>query len=153
MVAANSNRLPRPVSQPASDMMPPAPAIMATAMPQHSDNAAIIRRPGAQVSCTMAQQANANARTAAVVWVKSGQVKDGPYGMGQPGVQVTCEASRKNPLARPSETDGRHQRSTLGATRMPRAANAISPPPADTSTSATWNQDAVGMSSAPMTLT
>ena len=134
-------------------MIPPAPAISATAMPQTSESAAIIRRPGALVSCTIAQQANANARTAEVVWVKSGQVKDGPYGIGQPGVQVTCDARRKKPLANPSEMDGRHQRRTGGETRMPRAANAINPPPADTSTRATWNQPAVGIPVAPMTLT
>ncbi|HEU4808556.1 MAG TPA: hypothetical protein VFT01_09855 [Homoserinimonas sp.] len=153
MVAANSNRLPRPVSQPASDMIPPAPAISATATPEHRESAAIIRRPGAQVSCTMAQQAKANASTAEVVWVKSGQVNDGPYGIGQPGVHVTWDARRKNPLAMPSETAGRHHRRIGGETRMPRAAKAISPPPADTSTSATWNQLAVGMPSAPITLT
>src|SRR5690606_33261736 len=153
VVAANSKRLPISICQLASDMSPPAPATSATAMPQHSESAAIARLPGAQVSCTMAQQANANARTAAVVWVKSGQVNSGPYGSGQPGVQGTCDANRKKQLANQRETDGLHQRSTLGDTRMLRAANAIRPPPADTSTRAVWNHAAVGIPSAPITLT
>jgi hypothetical protein len=153
VAAANSNRLPRPTSQFASDMSPPAPAIKATAMPQQRESAAIIRRPDTRVNCSIAQQANAKARMAAVVWVKSGQVNSGPYGSGHPGVQVTWDARKKKKLARPSETAGGHQRRTGGETRMSRAANAISPPPRATSTKANWNQPAVGMPVAPITLT
>lgn len=153
VAAANSNRLPRPASQSARDMRPPAAAISATAIPQHSDMPAIARRPGARVSCSIARQANAKAITAEVVCVKSGTVNDGPYGIGQPGVQVTCEASRKNPLAMPSDTDGRHQRRTGAETRMPRTENAISPPPTETRTRATSNHPAVGIPGAPITLT
>jgi hypothetical protein len=112
VAAANSNRLPRPTCQFASDMSPPAPAISATAMPQQRESAAMIRRPETRVSCSIAQQANAKARMAEVVWVKSGQVNSGPYGSGHPGVHVTCDETKKNALARPRETAGRHQRST-----------------------------------------
>jgi hypothetical protein len=153
VVAANSNRLPTPVSQSTRDMIPPAPAISATAIPQPRERAAIVRRPGTQVSCSIAQQPKAKARTADVVWMKSGQVNKGPYGTGHPGVHVTCDEVRKSPLAIPSDTDGLHQRSARCVTRMLRAANAIRPPPAETSTTAARNQPAVGMPGAPMTLT
>lgn len=153
VVAANSKRLPIPVSQPTSDMIPPVAAISATANPHDSESTASIRRPGANVSCSIAQQANAKASTAEVVWMKSGQVNNGPYGSGHPGVQVTCDASRKKPLAQPSDIAGRHRRRIGLAIRMPLTVNATKAPPTETRTRATWNHPSVGIPSAPMTLT
>jgi hypothetical protein len=69
--------------------MPPAAATSATATALHADSAPSIRRPGAKASCSIPQQAKPNASTAEVVCTKSGQVNSGPYGTGQPGVQVT----------------------------------------------------------------
>ena len=152
VAAANSNLLPRPISHPASDMMPPVAATSATAMPHPRENAAITRCPGANDNCSIAQQAKANASTAEVVCVKSGQVNNGPYGSGHPGVQVTCEAIRKKPPAQARDTAGRQSRRIGGETRIPRAANATSPPLTATSTRATWNHVAVGMPGAPITL-
>ncbi len=149
MVATNSSRLPSPTCQRASDISPPAAAMTATATAAISENRASAGCPTANEHCSIAQQAAANAMTAEVVCTKSGQVNDGPYGIGHPAVQVTCDASRKNPPDTQRLTLGRHQRSTATRERMSRAATPMSADPATIATSAAMNQCSVGMPSAP----
>jgi hypothetical protein len=125
-------------------MRPPAPAITATLMLATSENRRSARCPTANAHCRIVQHAAANAITALVVWMKSGQVNSGPYGTGHPEVHVTCDAIRKNPHATKSDRDGRQRFRMRGRDRMSRPTQPIATPPTTMSTSATWNHCAVG---------
>ena len=97
------------------------------------------RCPTANAHCRIVQHAAANAMTALVVWMKSGQVNSGPYGTGHPAVQVTCDAMRKNPHETNSDSDGRQRFRMRGRDRMSRPTQPIATPPTTMSTSASWN--------------
>ena len=85
--------------------------------------------------------------------MKSGSVNCGPYGTGHPLVQVTCDATRNSPHETQSVIAGRQSRSTGTATRTERAAQAIAEPPATNSSRATMKTRAVGIPTAPSSLT
>jgi hypothetical protein len=77
-VATSSSLLPNSAFQSKSDMSPPAPAMPATLMLATSENRRSARWPTAKAHCRIVQHAAANAITALVVWMKSGQVNIGP---------------------------------------------------------------------------
>ena len=153
MVAAHSKRLPRIVSNRNTDIRPPAVEAAATAMAAAAEIREITGCPTAHAHCMIAQLANAKANTAAEVWMKSCRVKVDPIGTGHPAVQLTCESTRKKPLAIAREIEGRHQRKTRARDRMPRPAQAMSNPPAAMSSSTASKTRAVGIPSAPNSLT
>jgi hypothetical protein len=78
VVATSSRREPKSASNRSSESSPPAPAMTATVIADTSDVSAMARCPFAKATCTIAQQAAANAITATVVWMKSSQVNSGP---------------------------------------------------------------------------
>ncbi len=153
VVAASSNLLPSSGSMLKTDISPPIAAIPATEMQHAIESRASVRLSARKANWNMARLARANASTAADVWMKSCQVKVLPYGSGHPGVHVTCDANRKNPLASASDRAGRHQRSNGTLVRMPVVDAAINRPPSDTITSAHWNHVDDGMPGAPRALT
>jgi len=153
VVATSSKRLPSTTSKWNTDISPPAAEIAATAIAAISENRASAGCPTAKAHWRIVQLAAANARTAERVCTKSCRVKVAPNGSGHPAVQVTCESTRKKPLATASEIDGRHHRKTRALERMRRPAMAISTPPPPMSSSMIWKARAVGMPTAPSSLT
>ena len=91
-----------------------------------NENRRRMRRPTASAHCIIAQLAAAKASTAARVCTKSCTVNNGlpGIGTGQPGVQLTCESTTKNPAANQSDTDGVQIASQRGRERMSRPAHA-----------------------------
>lgn len=135
-------------------MRPPAAETAPTATAETSDSRRSARWPSAKAHCRIATAAAPNARTAARVWARSCQVKDGPgTGTGHPAVQLTCESTRKNVHAIQIDTDGAHRRSTRARARTSRPAHATSAPPATMSSRNTSNASAVGIPVAPSSLT
>jgi len=153
VVATSSKRLPSTTSKWNTDIRPPASEIAATAIAATSEKRASAGCPTAKAHCRIVQLAAANASTADSVWTKSCRVKVAPHGRGQFAVQVTCESTRKKALATASEIEGGHQRRIRARERMRRPATAINAPPPPISRSTTSKTRAVGMPTAPNSLT
>jgi hypothetical protein len=134
-------------------MSPPAPAIAATATAATSEQRRSAGRPSANAHSSIATHAAAKASTATTVCTKSCHVKVEPTGSGQPAVHGTRAATRNQPHDTQSATLGSTARSAIGRARMPRAAHAIADAPATISRRAARNHSAVGMPSAPSSLT
>lgn len=145
--------LPTSVRNWASDRMPPVAATRATETPAARERRRSIRLPLANDDWSIAKQEAANARTAHSVWMKSCPVNVGPTGNGQRAVQVTCEATKKNPQPTQSDTAGEKVKSRRAELRMSRPAQAMTVPPATMSNSAPSNQRALGSPVAPSSLT
>ncbi|KQQ20938.1 hypothetical protein ASF48_10290 [Rathayibacter sp. Leaf299] len=150
-MATNSSVPPRRIHTRRSERIAPAPATTATAIPAISERRATAGRSRAVASCSIATHAEAKPSTAALVWIRSCQLKLGPTGSGQPAVQVTCEARAKHADAsRRASAGGRAGSSRVRTARAP-IATAV--PPAATRSSAACTTPAVGMSGAPISLT
>lgn len=130
-------------------MSPPAPAISATESAATSDPRARAGWPAANAHWSIAMHAAVNASTAAIVCTRSCQVNVSPTGRGHPAVQLTCDATRNQPHAIQSMTDGATPRRMGGRERMSHADHAIADPPATIARSAASNQCSVGMPTAP----
>jgi hypothetical protein len=149
VVATNSSRLPRSEWKPTADMRPPAPATIATTSAAASEMRRSTGCPAAREHWSIATAAVAKASAAQSVCTKSWRVKVAPHGTGQPAVQVTRDAMRKNPHDTASVTLGATSPSTRPVARSRRQAHAIASPPTTSRVRASWNQPAVGIPTAP----
>ncbi|OOB90636.1 hypothetical protein B0T42_10585 [Rathayibacter sp. VKM Ac-2630] len=108
---------PRRIQTRRSDRIAPAPATTATAIPAISERRATAGRSRAVASCSIATHAEAKPSTAALVWIRSCQLKLAPTGSGQPAVQVTCEARAKHADASRRASAGAERGATACAPR------------------------------------